>query len=297
MFRKLMSLVIVTLAVLLLSACGANFSLNLFTADETVSQSFTAATTPHVVVEVFNGGIDVTTGSDPQAVRIDVTKRGGGNSQPDAQDDLKNVEVTMTQSGDTIRVVARRTDRQVDIGNSGASAKLRVPNGTILDLRASNGPVTISGPVGDATAQTSNGPIAARGSLGQLNLTTSNGPVTIDGGSGALSVETSNGPITMNADKATVSAHTSNGPITFTGSLTGRNDLRTSNGSVSVTLPADATFAVNASTSNNKITSDFPVTSSDRGDTFLRGTVGNDPGTTLELQTSNSPIELRQSHS
>ena len=62
--------------------------------------------------------------------------------QQAAQDDLKNVEVTMTQDGDTIRVVAKRTDQRVDIGNSGASAELSVPNGTILDLRSSNGSIT-----------------------------------------------------------------------------------------------------------------------------------------------------------
>ena len=92
----------------------------------------------------------------------------------------------MTQDGDTIRVVAKRTDQRVDIGNSGASAKLRVPEGAILDLHSSNGPITSAGPVGDVKAQTSNGPIDVRGSRGQLDLVTSNGPVTINGGSGTI---------------------------------------------------------------------------------------------------------------
>ncbi len=297
MFRKVMFLMTLTLVVVLVSACGANFSLNLFTADETVSQSFTApAGASHIVVQTFNGTVDVVTGSDPQAVKIDVTKRGGGNSQQAAEDDLKNVEVTMTQEGDTIRVVARRTDQRVDIGNSGASAELRVPNGTILDVRSSNGAVTTSGPVGDVKAETSTGRIDVRGALGQLDLTTSNGSINANGGSGLMQLETSNGPITVDADNVTVSGHTSNGPINVTGSLTGHNDLRTSNGSIVVTLPASAAFAVNADTSNGKVSSDFPVTSTDSGDTYLRGTVGSDPGTTLELHTSNGPISIRQSH-
>jgi DUF4097 and DUF4098 domain-containing protein YvlB len=78
--------------------------------------------------------------------------------------------------------------------------------------------------------------------------------------------------------------------------MTGHNDLRTSNGNIAVTLPANAAFAVNADTSNGKVSSDFPVTSADRGDTYLRGTVGSDPSTTLELHTSNGPIDIRQSH-
>ena len=97
---------------------------------------------------MFNGAVDVVTGSD-NTVKVEVVKRGGGFSQQDAENDLKNVAVTMTQDGDTIRVVAKRTDQRVDIGNSGASAKLRVPAGAILDLHSSNGSITTAGPVGD----------------------------------------------------------------------------------------------------------------------------------------------------
>ena len=138
MFRKMMYLTSLMTVVVMLSACGANIRINPFTAEETVTQSFTPAAAPRIVVEMFNGSVDVVTGSD-NTVKVDVIKRGGGMSQAAAEDDLKNVEVTMTQDGDTIRVVAKRTDQRVDLGNTGASAKLRVPNGAILDLRSSNG--------------------------------------------------------------------------------------------------------------------------------------------------------------
>jgi hypothetical protein len=295
MFRKMMYLTSLIIVVLMLSACGAYISINPFTAEETVTQSFTADGSPHVVVEMFNGSVDVVTGSD-NTVKVDVVKRGGGVSQTDAADDLKNVEVTMTQDGDTIRVVAKRTDQRVDIGNSGASTKLRVPNGAILDLRSSNGAITTSGAVGDVKAQTSNGPIDVRGSGGQLDLNTSNGPITINGGNGAIGVETSNGSIDITADNAVVNGRTSNGPIRFTGSLVqGRSEMNTSNGNIVVTLPANAQFIVEADTSNAKISSDFAVTAQDFSDNHLSGTVGSDPGTTLILRTSNGPIEIQQS--
>ena len=294
MLRQKMTLTLLPIVVLLLAACGANIRIDPFTAQETVTQSFTASAPPHLVVEMFNGAVDVTTGSD-NTVKIDVVKRGGGVSQADAQDDLKNVQVTMTQDGDTIRVVAKRTDQRVDIGNSGASAQLSVPNGAILDLRSSNGPITSSGAVGDVKAQTSNGPIVVRGSAGQLDLNTSNGPITTNGGGGPINVETSNGSIDVTADKAMITGRTSNGPIHFTGSLAqGHSELSTSNGDVVVTLPASAQFAVDAETSNAKISSDFAVTSQDFSDNRLRGTVGSDPGATLRLQTSNGPITLHQ---
>ena len=295
MFRKTLTLAALFITVLMLSACGAAFNLNPFTAEETVTKSFTPDGTTRIVVEMFNGSVDVVTGSD-NTVKVDVVKRGGGFSQQDAEDDLKNVAVTLTQDGGTIRVVAKRTDQRVDIGNSGASAKLRVPAGAILDLHSSNGSITSAGSVGDVKAQTSNGPIDVRGSRGPIDANTSNGPITIDGGSGAINAETSNGPIEITAENALVIARTSNGSIHFTGSLaSGHNQLDTSNGSLVVTLPANAQFAVNAETSNAKITSDFAVSAQDFSDNQLRGTVGSDPGTTLDLRTSNSPIEISQS--
>ncbi len=296
MFRKMMSLTVLFIVVLMLAACGANIQINPFTAEETVSQSFTTSAPPHLVVEMFNGTVDVAAGSD-NSVKIDVVKRGGGISQADAKDDLKNVEVTMKQDGDTIRVIARRTDQRVDIGNSGASARLSVPNGATLDLRSSNGAITSTGAVGDVKAQTSNGPIDIQDSLGQINLNTSNGPITLNGGSGSVDVEPSNGPINVTADNVLVTGRTSNGSLHFTGSLAqGRSELTTSNGDVVVSLPANAQFAVNADTSNAKITSDYAVTSSDSSDNHLSGTVGNDPGVTLRLQTSNGPIVIHKSH-
>jgi hypothetical protein len=282
------------LVVLMLSACGAVININPFTAEETVTQSFTPDGTPRLVVEMFNGTVDVVTGSE-DTVKIDVVKRGGGVSQAAAEDDLKNVEVTMAQDGDTIRVVAKRTDQRVDIGNSGASAKLRVPDGAILDLRSGNGAITASGPVSDVKAETSNGPIDVRGALGRLALNTSNGAITVNGGSGPIDVETSNGSIDITADNAVVAGRTSNGSVSFTGSLAqGRSELTTSNGNIVVTLPANAQFAVDADTSNAKISSDFAVTSQNFSDNRLLGTVGSDPGVTLRLQTSNGPIEIRQ---
>ncbi|MFN8595763.1 MAG: DUF4097 family beta strand repeat-containing protein [Anaerolineae bacterium] len=295
MSRKLVVFSSLIIATLILSACGANFSINLFTAEEVVSKTFSTDGTPRVIVEMFNGGIDIITGSNP-GVDVKVTKRGGGNSQSGAQDDLKNVEVTMTDDGGAIRITARRTDKRVDIGNSGASAKLTVPNGTVLELRTSNGAIITSGPIGDMYAETSNGKIDVKGAVGQLNLQTSNGQITVDGGTGRLDLETSNGGIDITSDDVLVNARTSNGQIRFTGSLSaGSHELRTSNAGIVVTLPSTAAFTVDADTSNAKISTDFAVTTTDASDTRLRGTVGGGGQTTLGLHASNGGIELHKS--
>ncbi len=294
---KRLSLIISSIAIvaLSLSACGANININLFTADEVVSQSFTGTPQTRVVVQMFNGNVDVITGND-RTLKIDVDKRGGGNSQDAAQADLKNVVVKMTQTGDTINVVANRSDKQVDIGNSGASATLRVPNGTQLELHTSNGKVTLAGPVGDVVVTTSNGGIDVKGAAGQLNLTTSNGGITINGGSGQLMLETSNGGIDITSDNVVVTARSSNGTINYTGSLAnGAQSFRTDNAGITLNIPASTSFTVNADTSNGKIQSDFKVTASSSSDNLLQGSVGSNPQISIGLHTSNGNINIKQS--
>jgi DUF4097 and DUF4098 domain-containing protein YvlB len=285
---------LIALALLNTPACNANWSVHPFTASETESKSFTTRGATRVVVDMFNGGIEVVAGTDA-AVKVDVEKRGGGDTPEAAKADLKNVAVTMEQSGDTITVAAKRTDTQVDIGNSGASAVLRVPAGAVVELRTGNGKVSVSGPVGKATAVTSNGAIEAKGTSGPLNLTTSNGSIHVAGGAGQLALETSNGGIAIASDQVLVTARTSNGGISFSGSLAaGENSLRTSNSSIKLTLPAAAAFTLDAQTSNGKVTSEFPVKSMKSGDAALQGSVGENPQTRITLHTSNGGISIKQ---
>jgi DUF4097 and DUF4098 domain-containing protein YvlB len=283
------------MAAFALSACGAHININLFTADEVISQSYPSGI-KRVTVDVFNGSIDVITGTDA-LVKVDVTKRGGGNSQPDAQSDLKNVEVTMTADGDTLRVIARRTDRGVDIGNSGASANIRVPAGTTLDLRTSNGKVSMAGPIGDTIVRTSNGGIEVKAATGQLDLTTSNGQINVNGGIGQLTLDTSNGGISITSDNVIVAARTSNGQISYTGALAnGNHSFRSNNAGIDITLPSNTNFNVDANTSNGKITSDFLVSvSGSTSDSELRGSVGQNPAISIGLDTSNGNIDIRKS--
>jgi DUF4097 and DUF4098 domain-containing protein YvlB len=258
-------------------ACGNGLGINPFTAQETVSQSFETSAPPQVVVETFNGTITVVTDT-ASTVQADVTKRGSGFGQAEAQQDLKNIQVSMTQEGGAIRIIARRTDQRQNTGNSGAAVSLKAPSGTILDLRTSNGSVTVTGSTGDVTVNTSNGRVQVMGGTGHLKLDTSNGSIEVD------------------AENAVVTALTSNGQINFRGTLAqGDHSFRTSNGRIVLTLPASASFRFDATTSNGKIMSDWAVNRVGGTDEdHLGGTVGENSATFIELRTSNGSIELHQ---
>ena len=256
MFRGKTLIALGTLAAAALLAAGCSGISSQFTADEPFSRSFDVSGAPRIIVETFNGSIDVQTGEAGQ-VDIDGTKRGSGASQTEAQADLKNVEVSMTQEGDTIRMVARRTDSAFNTGSSGASFDLIVPAGATLDLRSSNGGLASIGVTGDVTMRTSNGEIDVRGGAGRLDLQTSNGRIRIE------------------AQDAAVDAHTSNGAIDFRGAL------------------ADGEHVFD--TSNGKVTTDFAVTvSGSLEDDQLKGTVGDNPSISIRATSSNGSISIRK---
>jgi DUF4097 and DUF4098 domain-containing protein YvlB len=267
---------------------------NGFTAEEKVAETFVTGPAPRVVVEMFNGTIEVTTQSATQ-VKAEVTKRCTGSTEEAAKENLEKIEVKMSQEGDTLRITARLRDRQA-FNNAGASAVVYVPAGASLELHSSNGKVGVTGVTGSQTISTSNGPIQVKGSKGQLGLTTSNGPITVDGGTGPIQLESSNSPIALTAENAVVTAQTSNGGIRFQGSLAeGKHAFESSNGSISLTLPPEAHFHLDAATSNGSITSAFALTEGGRsGKSHLRGSVGTNPTMSLKLETSNGSITLHK---
>jgi DUF4097 and DUF4098 domain-containing protein YvlB len=271
MRKPFLWIVLLVVAALALAGCD-----NRFTADETFSQTLDTPASPRIVVETFNGNVSVTAGAGGK-LEANVIKHGSGDSQAAAEADLKNIDVMMKTEGDTIRIVARRTDSR-PANNSGVSFVLTAPASAALDLRTSNGNVMATGMTGDVTA------------------TSSNGRVQVDGGQGRIDLSTSNGEIEIDATAARVTARTSNGAIRFSGSLAdGNHTFDTSNGSITLKLPSDARFRVSASTRNGDVTSDFAVTTSGslrKG--ALDGTLGENPAVSLQLGSSNGNIDIRK---
>lgn len=258
--------------VLGLAGCGglANVEVN-----QKVAQEYATGTVPRIVVETFNGNVEVQRGMDKH-VDVVVTKVGSGWNEAEAKEDLANIQVTMTQDQDVVRVTARQVVQRN--GNSRASVHLTVPAASSLDLTTSNGELTSDQIVG---AQ---------------ELKTTNGRIRVAAGSGALKARTSNGQVELEAQHAMVDAHSSNGAIVFRGSLaSGDHVFETSNGAIAITLPQDATFAIDASTSNGSVTSDFDLQAHEpKQREILQGSTGGNPTTKIRAGTNNGSIEIRR---
>jgi len=248
-------------------------------AEEEVLRSLDTDGTPHITVKTFNGSICVVTRIDPE-VRIKVTKLAGGEDEDESQELLDQVGLTIEQDGDNIFITAETLEgaRSNEHAFLGATVNLQVPEGSALDLKTDNAAVCVTGTRGSVVAETTNGTIEAKDSSGTLDLTTTNGGIKVE------------------ALDAVVVASTTNGGIDVVGTLAaGLHAFETTNGAISVTLPQDAQFTLDADTTNGAINSEFTFSDvTERDDDALKGSVGDNPDFTLLLKTTNGSIRVKQ---
>jgi hypothetical protein len=131
----------------------------------------------------------------------------------------------------------------------------------------------------------------------RFNAMTTNGNVICHDLNSVVEAATTNGNVEVSTSEWT-SATTTNGGIRVSmgnAKWNGELEVKTTNGSVDVTLPASAEFKVNAATTNGKIHTDFPITvQGSLSSKDLSGIVGGG-GRELRVLTTNGTITLTKS--
>jgi len=290
---RLAAVVAALAAVAIAAGCGGGSP---FEARSTESRelSVTDVDQPLVVIETFNGQVTVRTG-EPGRVDATVEVTGVGPTQAEAEADRANVATTLEQEAGRVRLRAVYGPNPASPGNRGASATVTVPPGSELDIRTSNGAVTVDRVGAALRAATSNGAVTVAGSSGDTVVETSNGEVRLTAATGMIDVRSSNAGVTVEATDAVVAVDTSSGAVRFAGSLApGDSSFVTSNGAVDLVLPTDASFALDASTSNGDITVGYPLASSGAASAArVQGTVGSDPAIAITIETSNAGVTVQ----
>ncbi len=220
-----------------------------------------------VEIRGISGSIDASPATGPE-VQVTAVKHGHRSNPADVK-----IEVVPHAGGVTIcTVYPSRWGRINECRPGGGHNDVRdndvavdftvhVPAGVKFDGNSVNGDVNASGLTGDVQAQTVNGGIriATRGvARGK----------TVNGGIDVIM-----------------------GSTDWTGDL----EFQSVNGGVRVTLPANASTHVSASTVNGGLNSDFPLMVQGRlNPRHIEGTIGQG-GRELRLQTVNGSIDLRRS--
>jgi DUF4097 and DUF4098 domain-containing protein YvlB len=130
----------------------------------------------------------------------------------------------------------------------------------------------------------------------RVQAKTVNGSVTVADVAGEVDARATNGDVTVGASVGPVHARSVNGSVLASvGDLApgAPVSLRSTNGSVTAMLPATLAAALDLSTTNGRVSSDFPLAPTTPRARRLHGVIGGG-GRAVELTTVNGNVRLEQ---
>lgn len=266
---------------------------------------WSGAISPGATLRIFtvNGTVTVRQASGGTARVHGETEHAGGGDE---------IRYVSARSGNDVRVCALRDNATCDDDgvHSGRGSwrsrhargnlTVEVPRGVVVRVSSGNGDVTVDGATADVHASSGNGDVRVGTGAGVVRASTGNGTVLVEGARGAVNASSGNGRVAISTASGPVSASTGNGRIEVdVASLRGAGDMTFSsgNGPVVLTLPADFSADIDASTGNGGFQSDFPLRVQGRmSSNRVSGTIGQG-GRRLHISTGNGTITLRRAGS
>jgi len=246
-----------------------------------------------LTVDTSNGGVTVKGVEGIQTASVTITRRSRGETLAEAQERVARLVVHAEQAGNRITLRYCSIEQEADVRrHSGVDFDVLVPVDARVQVDTSNGAIVVEGIDGTIALDTSNGAIDVYDSMGDLTADTSNGRIEVVRFVGDLRLDTSNGEVWIEDVTGTVSADTSNGSVHYSGTPTaGRNRIDTSNGSVTVRVPMDASIAFEVDVGTGRIRSSLPLVGDTEGDEWSAQL--NPPAElTFDLRASNGTIRI-----
>lgn len=249
--------------------------------------SFAVASQPTLVFRHSIGNVQIVGGP---AGQVSITENRNGYTDA--------IQIHYAQQGDRITVTS---DIESDLADgTWVDFVVHVPGQAGLNASLTNGGTLVAdGLSGQIALSNTNGSIWATNLSGTIALTTQSGSINTKGVSGQLTMITQNGTITSStttlSGQSRVQAES--GTINFHGSLApGSGDqFLNSNGQVSLTLPQNSAFRLDARSASGSINAGFPgisVRHTSSGNQ-ARASIGHPPLAQLIIQTTSGPIMLQ----
>ncbi len=222
-------------------------------------------------VQNVNGSIDITSW-DKNEIEIIAYKKVYSNDPDRAKYLMDMLKVEIVEDGDRVNIqtILPKTSRNRNDGffswlfhggNSGTSIsyELRVPEKMDLDVRSTNGGLSIEG------------------CSGQMTFATTNGKIKAEELSGSVKARSTNGSVYIQLVKV---------------SKTDEMSFKTTNGSIKVYLPYNTNADVEARTTNGRIRCELPLTERyERSKKRLEAEI-NDGGPLYYFKTTNGSVSI-----
>ena len=198
---------------------------------------------------------------------------------------LDDVTVNYEQQGDTVSVTSDETWNFMS--ERGVNLDIAVPSTTDLQVKNTSGNVEIEQITGNIDAQSVSGGIEASNLNGTIKLSSTSGGIHLDNANGIMTLSTISGGIDANNIQlhGQSSLMSTSGGITFEGSLDPRGSYRMEavSGGIDLTLPTNAAFKLDASTTSGNVNNEFGSSA-----------VGSAPQPALTLHTTSGGIEIHK---
>ena len=320
---------VIVAAVMLMTACTVEAQ----RVEGSFEKTLTVGPQTEIEIMSGSGSIEVRQGSVGRLeirAKVRAGEWGLSRSGVSAQERVKRVEANppIEQQGNTVRIGDIK-DPDLRDGVS-ISYDVAVPPGTALRSKSGSGSQRIEGVDGDLVVSTGSGSVNVRRSGGRVRASTGSGGVTAQDVGGAFEASTGSGSIDGMGVKGPISARTSSGSIevtqtgggdveassssgsikvrgvqggvrasTTSGSLAIEGQmardwrLSSSSGHVTVSVPPNQGFELDASSSSGRIDTDFPIAVSGTiGKHALRG-AARGGGPLLHVRTSSGGISIQ----
>lgn len=163
----------------------------------------------------------------------------------------------VAQFGNTIRIKELEGYRNVSI-----DYEISVPSNTRVRSETGSGDVTVEGISGPAEIQTGSGDVKVRDVHGNVHAETGSGDAKLQGIEGErVEIRTGSGDLDLRELRCALQATTGSGDVQAEGRPTGRWRLNTGSGGVSLHLPSDLAFDLDARSDSGDVhTSRLSVT-------------------------------------
>ncbi len=238
-------------------------------------KSFTITGQPELRVETSDAAIHVDAW-DQKTIEARVTSQKWGFGQG-------GIQVFDHQTGDSVEIEVRFPHgiHIMSVGDRRTLIEVRMPREGKVRLHTGDGEIRLRDLKGDFELQTGDGQVEANGVDGILKAHSGDGHIRAKGRFDALDISTSDGRIEAEA---------------VAGSAIGRGwDLKTGDGSVSLTIPENLAADVTLHTGDGHITLEMPLTVQGRYDSHNVHGKLNGGGGPLTIHTGDGSIRLGKS--
>lgn len=236
-----------------------------------------------------NGRTVVHGGSTSPTVHVVATRHFSMNGQ------APDVRLTPSSSGLSLDISGSR-DRFPFGGTNSVEYAIDVPAAVAVQVQSSSGQIEIDGVSGDVQANTNSGQLNLTNLSGAVQARSSSGSVEMSNIGGEVRATTSSGQIHATGLHHVREASSNSGSVSLEGAFTDAAQVRTSSGSVNLTLQPGSAVMLDVNTGSGSINPHGlqltgGVTQRDK----LTGALGSPaPNATLTVETSSGSVTISQ---